>query len=95
MTRVYLDLSNRCIQTAIKKKYNRLLAACLQPSPPAPETEEQVELLKYALERFDFPRLRAQYTELAGNYDGEVILVADDDSRPVITIAGQRVIPAS
>ena len=86
MIEITLDLSRHCVQTEIKRIYNRLLAACLK-SPDGDELiEKRLELLKQALEVWDFPALRAGYRELAGGQENAVALVADDAGRMTIRI---------
>lgn len=93
MIRIELDLSSGCIQTAIKKKYNRLLAACLAAEAEDGEIEEKVELLKYLLETAQFPRLRAQHPVLAGHHDADVWLSMDDGRQAVIVADNQKIDP--
>lgn len=94
MIRIKLDLSSCCIQTAIKKKYNRLLAVCLTAETENYEMEETVELFKYFLETADFPFLRGTYPALAGHHDTSVWLTMDDNREIVIAVGDQKIDPA-
>ena len=95
--RIELDLSKHCIQKAIKKKYNRLLTQCLASKEADPLREEMLELLKYALETFDFGYLRAQYPALAGHHPETAALVTDNSGQTAITVREETIkpVPAS
>ena len=64
--KIKLDLSRHCIETAVKKAYNRRLSMALRASKSDKTAEEEIELLKKALEGFDFSGLRSRFAELAG-----------------------------
>jgi hypothetical protein len=69
-----LDLRNHCIATEIKKRYNQSLSNFLKSRPGHEQPEEELELLKQALETLDFPGLRFRHPELAGNSDAHITL---------------------
>lgn len=93
MTRISLDLSNHCVQTETKRVYNRLLSDCLKSKEIDPGAEEKVEVLKHALENFDFSALRTQDKALAGGTEAEVALVQDDKGEVFITVDEKPIIP--
>jgi len=74
---VDLDLRNHCIATEIKKRYNVTLSTFLKSRPGHEPPEEEIELLKQALETLDFPALRSRYPELAGDSTAPVTLGVD------------------
>lgn len=76
---VDLDIRNHCIATEIKKRYNQLLSNFLKSRPGHEPPEEEIELLKKALETLDFPGLRFLYPDLAGDSDSHVTLGMDDN----------------
>jgi len=84
--KVDLDLRNHCIATEIKKRYNQSLSYFLKSRPGCDPPEEEIELLKQALETFDFPGLRSRYSDLAGDSDSQVTLGIDDGNRLFLCI---------
>lgn len=89
MIRIPLDLSTHCIQTEIRRLYKRLLSACLKSPDNNEAAEKELELLKKALETWDFPALRAGHRELAGGQANDVVLTADYTGRLFIMMNGQ------
>ncbi len=82
-----LDLSRHCIETEIRRLYNRSVSLYFKLKKEDPQLEAEIELLKTALERLDFPRLRSGHGELAGGQgNGVVELAADDDGGVVVRI---------
>jgi hypothetical protein len=58
---ILLDLNRHCIETASKKKYEHLIRQYLKASYAGKEKstiENQIDALKYFLEKADFPGLR-------------------------------------
>ncbi|MCP3955447.1 MAG: hypothetical protein GY697_24985 [Desulfobacterales bacterium] len=89
---MHLDLSKHCIQTEIKRLYNRSVSRYFTLKKEDPQLATDIEMLKTALECLDFPRLRSGYTELAGGQGTRVIeLVADDKGRAVVRINGRDI----
>ena len=85
-----LDLKDHCIATELKKRYNKALSDCFKIKDNADALENEIELLKQALETLDFPALRGRHLELAGQCSARVTLGRTDDrlyltidSRPV------------
>lgn len=93
MPEIELDLKKHCIETAIKRSYNRLLSEYLQSRVGDTESEEKLGLLQNALASFDFSFLRAVYGELAGNSKARIVLLENDNGLPGISIDG-RIIDA-
>ena len=89
--RLKLDLRKHCIETEIKRRYNRLVSEILKKKSPDPLLERQIENLLAALESLDFGRLRKDFPELAGNHDDDVILSFDSKNNPTIFINGQPI----
>ncbi|MCJ8501632.1 hypothetical protein [Desulfatitalea alkaliphila] len=85
-----LDLSGHCIETELKRLYNRALAACLRPGGDITVSENIVELTRQALTRYDFGLLRSRYTALAGHSEVKVTLAAEQ-GEPVLRIDGRPV----
>jgi len=85
-----LDLSKHCIETEIRRLYNRSVSRYIKLKKIDPQLETDIELLKTALERLDFPNLRSGYGELAGRQGNPVVeLTAGDDGKVVVRIDGR------
>lgn len=72
-TRVVLDVSGRCVETAAKHEHRRLVDA-LVAGTAGERDADRVSLLKEFLERGDFRALRSEHPELAGGAAGRVAL---------------------
>ena len=77
--KIRLDLSRHCIETEIKRLYNRKVAHYFKANRPKQALENQIETLKSALEHLDFPYLRSRYPILAGNDAKNIFLDVDAD----------------
>ena len=84
-----LDLTRHCIETAIRKRYERGISAYFQTKTGQAPIEAEIALLVRALETLDFPSLRAQYPVLAGANSHHVQLLADHAGRLEIRIDGR------
>ena len=93
---IRLDLNKSCIQTTIKRKYNRLISNYfkLKSSENTEIIESEISLLKEALENLDFAWLRATYPELRGGGTDEINIATGVDDKITISING-RVIHAT
>ena len=85
---IRLDLDRRCIQTEIKRLYERNLAASLRSIASADALARTVETLRLALETLDFPKLRAAHPALAGGRSDRVELGRDAHNRLKLLIDG-------
>ncbi len=61
-----LDLSRHCIETALHRRYNQDISRCLRAEVREQDLEDEITLLKSALESFDFGFLRSNWPELGG-----------------------------
>lgn len=87
-----LDLSRHCIETEIRRLYNRSISLYLKLKKEDPLLEADIELLKAALESLDFPGLRSGYGELACNPGNSVVeLVAGANGGVVVRIDGRDI----
>jgi hypothetical protein len=85
-----LDLTKHCIETEIKRLYNRSISLYLKLKKEDPRFEADILLLQTALECLDFPRLRSRHAELAGRQGNPVVeLTAGDDGKVVVRIDGR------
>lgn len=84
-----LDLHRHCIQTAIKQKYNRLIADYFKsPTENQAIRESEISLLKTALETLDFGKLRADFPVLRGGGAGDIRLGSDNGKTLTLSING-------
>lgn len=88
-----LDLGHHCIETEIRRIYNRSLSEYFKQGADTERLEKQIDLLKRALEGLDFSRLRATYPELAGKSDAAVALKLSADNQIRIRIGDMTVDP--
>ena len=79
-----LDLSKHCIETEIRRLYNRSVSRYIKLKKEDPLLEADIELLKAALESLDFPGLRSGYAELAGNQGNSVVELASNTRGGVV-----------
>jgi len=77
--KIRLDLSRHCIDTEIKRLYNRKVAHYFKDDNPKQALENQIETLKNALEQFDFRYLRSRHPMLAGSNEKNIFLDVDAD----------------
>jgi len=88
-----LNLSRHCIETEIRRLYNRSVSLYIKLKKEDPLLETDIALLKAALESLDFPGLRSGYSKLAGNQGNSVVeLAANDDGGVIVRIDGRDVI---
>jgi len=90
MDPIQLDLSVHCIETEIKRIYNKLLSKVFKEDRNE-GIENQIEILKHSLENFDFSRLRSTYPELAGGIESRVSIHCDPKGQPAIEINGKAI----
>ncbi|MCP4752676.1 MAG: hypothetical protein GY866_17455 [Proteobacteria bacterium] len=67
---ISLELQGYCIETASKKRYERLLRSYFDKSTPKldrPFLEDRIEGLRFFIENVDFGDLRSHHDELDGN----------------------------
>ncbi|MEA3232973.1 MAG: hypothetical protein U9Q05_14550, partial [Thermodesulfobacteriota bacterium] len=79
--RINLNLSSHCIETAIRRRYNRCLSRSFKTRSLDRNLEREINLLKTALESLDFSYLRSTWPELAGHGNATVALILDDRRR--------------
>ena len=94
--RIDLDLSRHCIETEMKRQYNKSISAYFKNQGSRSEAdkqtlEAQIELLQQGLESFDFNRLRAQHPELRGEIQAAVALAPTAEDTPEILINGKAI----
>jgi predicted amidohydrolase len=88
---IELDLRNHCIETAIKRCYNRLISGYFRNGGGDSESEEKLALLEKALRYYDFSALRNVRRELAGESNARITLTGTGDTPLGIAIDGSPV----
>jgi hypothetical protein len=88
-----LNLTRHCIDTEIRRRYNRAISDILGRRGDPDSLEAMVDLTHRCLEQLDFPALRSRYPVLAGGTDASVAIVTDGrrvqiavNSQPIITV---------
>lgn len=70
-----LNLSKHCIETELKKQYNRAISDYFKAEEHRkPQLEQSLDMLHQALENLNFAYLRTQFPELAGGFHQAVTL---------------------
>lgn len=92
-----LDLSRHCIETEVRKQYNRAVSHYFQKIGDSGRFEATIELTRCCLERLDFSALRRCYPQLAGHATADVVVTMDGDDiriavdgRPIAIIMRQK-----
>ncbi|KJS32881.1 MAG: hypothetical protein VR64_04955 [Desulfatitalea sp. BRH_c12] len=92
MIEIPLDLSRHCIETEVRRLYNRALSGYFRAGQDKSRIEQTIDLTQHALQTFDFGRLRATHAPLAGQSNAKVSLVRDGQV-DAIRIDGQEITP--
>lgn len=90
---IKLKLDRHCIETEMKRQYNKTLSAYFKSGPEADKQalETRIDLLQQGLENFDFNHLRANYPQLRGEVEAEVTLAPTAKNKPELRINGEPV----
>lgn len=92
---VSVTLDHGCIQTAIKRRHERLVKAYLKMPPRGRDKifrEEQIEGLTYLLENGDFAHMRANFPVLSGEKNLEVLLLIPEAFKDTRLLADGNII---
>ena len=85
-----LDLSGHCIQTALRRRYEKRVAQYFKSKADRDAMETEIDLLQRALETLDFGVLRSRWPALAGGRQLSVSLRLAED-RILIELAGETI----
>jgi hypothetical protein len=89
---INLDLSAHCIETELKRLYNKSIADYFKAHEKAMTSIEQtIEVVSKILKTIDFAKLRAIYPALAGHTKIPVTL-SFGDAPPAITIGDTEIL---
>ena len=81
-----MDLRRHCIETEIKRCYNRFISAYFKSLHMRSHLEDKISLLESVMETCDFPRLRSEYPELSGHCDVKAAICVDSGGQRFIRI---------
>lgn len=85
MDQVRLDLSRHCVETEIRRLYNRTISEYFRADRLQRERLEAIiDMTRDALESLDFNRLRNEYSPLAGHSDARVVLARAQDRLSIL-----------
>lgn len=87
---IKLNLKRHCIETEVKRLYNKALSQCLKPGADIKYFEKHIEVLKKLLEECDFSGLRDLYPELRGHSEVEASLRAENIDEIYIIVSGRE-----
>ena len=88
---IRLDLSMCCIETELRKQYNKAISAYFKAGMEEKrDLEQRIEMIRRALETLNFSQLRTNYAPLAGGTNQEVF-VSHGNQDLVITIDGKKI----
>jgi ABC-type hemin transport system ATPase subunit len=80
-----LDLSTHCIETELKRQYNKSVSAYFKAGRKEKRLLGQtIEILHQALQTLNFQQLRSQYPALSGGTKQEVILSRTNEELVII-----------
>jgi len=87
---IQLNLTRHCIETEIKRQYNKAVSAYFKADRKEKHgLESIIEVMRRALEILDFSHLRTRYPPLAGGTDRHIILSCEDENL-TIAIDGKK-----
>ena len=86
-----LDLRHHCIETAVKKLYNKSISRYFKISGDKEKLEKQIDILKTVLEKGDFTDLRRTHSELAGHCRVNAEITTDGENRIILVLNGKQI----
>jgi len=89
--KVQLDLSKHCIETELKRLYNRSVSQYFKLKEEKDSLEELIEHLQQALTGLDFPLLRSRFPELAGDTDKDIFLLTENNDQIHVYVNGKKI----
>ena len=89
--KIQLDLTKHCIETALKRRHDRLISQYFKQKGNDLEIENQIEKIQSMLTSLDFSFLRSRYQDLAGNSQKSVVLSVDEKGKIDILIDGEAI----
>ena len=91
--KIKLNLKNHCVETELKRLYNRNLSQYFKPGSNQKQIEKIIDVIKTILENSNISNLRSKYPELSGISDADILLTTDRQDQVVILINGLEINP--
>ena len=84
--KIKLNLKKHCVETELKRLYNRSLSQYFKPGCNQKQIEKIIDVIKTVLENSNISNLRSKYPELSGNSEADIVLTTDRQDQVVILI---------
>ena len=91
--KIKLNLKKHCVETELKRLYNRSLSQYFKPGSNQKQIEKILDVIKTVLENSNISNLRSKYPELSGNSEADIVLTTDRQDQVVILINGLEINP--
>ena len=91
--KIKLNLKKHCVETELKRLYNRSLSQYFKPGCNQKQIEKIIDVIKTVLENSNLSNLRSKYPELSGNSEAVIVLTTDRQDHVVILINGVEINP--
>ncbi len=91
--KIKLNLKKHCVETELKRLYNRSLSQYFKPGSNQKQIEKITAIIKTVLENSNISNLRSKYPELSGNSEADIVLTTDRQDQIVILINGLEINP--
>jgi hypothetical protein len=91
--KIKLNLKKHCVETELKRLYNRILSQYFKPGSNQKQNEKIIDVIKTVLENSNISNLRSKYPELSGNSEADIVLTTDRQDQVVILINGLEINP--
>jgi len=91
--KIKLNLKKHCVETELKRLYNRSLSQYFKPGSNQEQIEKIIDVIKTVLENSNISNLRSKYPELAGKSEANIVLTTDRQDQVVILINGLEINP--
>ena len=91
--KIKLNLKKHCVETELKRLYNRSLSQYFKPGSNQKQIEKILAVIKTVLENSNISNLRSKYPELSGNSEADIVLTTDRQDQVVILINGLEINP--
>lgn len=91
--KIKLNLKKHCVETELKRLYNRNLSQYFKPGSNQKQIEKIIDVIKTVLENSNISNLRSKYPELSGNSEADIVLATDRQDQVIILINGLEINP--
>ncbi len=91
--KIKLNLKKHCVETELKRLYNRSLSQYFKSGSNQEQIEKIIDVIKTVLKNSNLSNLRSTYPELAGKSEANIVLTTDRQDQVVILINGLEINP--